>query len=63
MWLGTFLLAYTIILSLTFDENSVQLISMLIPSSLWDCIWFDEMERVNLRLPDNSVRSTFIGYV
>ena len=63
VWLGMFLLAYTIILSLTLDENNVQLICMRILSSLWDWISFDEMKRVNLRLPDNSVRSTFMGYV
>ena len=63
VWLGTFLLAYTIILSLTLDENNVQLICMRILSSFWDSISFDEMKRVNLRPPDNSVRSTFMGYV
>lgn len=63
VWLGTFLLAYTIILSLTLDENNVQLICMRILSSLWDWISFDEMKRVNFRLPDDSVRSTFMGYI
>lgn len=63
MWLGVFVIAYTAILSLTLDENNVQLISMRILSSLWDWISFDPMKQVNLRLPDNSVRHTYMGYV
>ncbi len=63
MWLGVFVIAYTAILSFTLDENNVQLISMRILSSLWDWISFDPMKQVNLRLPDNSVRHTYMGYV
>ena len=63
MWLGVFLIAYTAILSITLDENNVQLISMRILSGLWDWISFDPMKQVNLRLPDNSVRHTHMGYV
>jgi hypothetical protein len=63
MWLGVFAISYTAILSLTLDENNVQLISMRILSSLWDWISFDPMKQVNLRLPDNSVRHTYMVYV
>ncbi|MES3097813.1 type IV secretion system DNA-binding domain-containing protein, partial [Sphingomonas aerolata] len=63
MWLGIFVIAYSTILSLTLDENNIQLISMHILSGLWDWISFDEMKRINLRLPDNSVRHTYMGYV
>ena len=63
MWLGIFVIAYSTILSLTLDENNIQLISMRILSGLWDWISFDGMKRINLRLPDNSVRHTYMGYV
>lgn len=63
MWLGVFAISYTAILSLTLDENNVQLISMRILSSLRDWISFDPMKQVNLLLPDNSVRHTYMGYV
>ena len=63
MWLGVFGIAYFTILSFTLDENNVQLICMRILSSLWDWVALDEMKQVNLRLPDNSVRHTYMGYV
>jgi type IV conjugative transfer system coupling protein TraD len=63
MWLGIFVIAYSTILSLTLDENNIQLITMRILSGLWDWISFDEMKRINLRLPDDSVRHTYMGYV
>ena len=63
MWLGVFAIAYFTILSITLDENNVQLICMRILSSLWDWISFDEMKQVNLRLPNNAVRHTYMGYV
>jgi hypothetical protein len=63
MWLGVFAIAYFTILSFTLDENNVQLICMRILSSLWDWVALDEMKQVNLRLPDNSVRHTYMGYV
>ncbi len=63
MWLGVFVVAYSTILTLTLDENNIQLISMRILSGLWDWIAFDPMKHVNLRLPDNSVRQTYMGYV
>jgi type IV conjugative transfer system coupling protein TraD len=63
MWLGVFVIAYPAILSITLDENNIQLISMRILSSLWDWISFDPMKKINLRLPDNSVRHTYMGYV
>ena len=63
MWLGVFAIAYFTILSITLDENNVQLICMRILSSLWDWISFDQMKEVNLRLPNNAVRHTYMGYV
>lgn len=63
MWLGIFVIAYSTILSLTLDENNIQLITMRILSGLWDWISFDEMKSINLRLPDDSVRHTYMGYV
>lgn len=63
IWLGVFLLAYAIILALTLDENNIQLICNRMLSSAWDWVALDPMKRVNLRMPDDSVRSTFMGYV
>lgn len=63
MWLAIFVLAYSAILSLTLSENNFQLICMRILSALWDWCALDTFKRVNLHLPDNSVRSTFMGYV
>ncbi|WP_333574079.1 type IV secretion system DNA-binding domain-containing protein [Sphingomonas sp.] len=63
MWLVLFALAYTIVLSLTLDENNIQLICMRILSTLWGWVSLDPMKQVNLLLPDGSVRQTHMGYV
>lgn len=63
MWLAIFAMAYTVILSVTLSENNFQLICMRVLSALWDWCALDQFKRVNLHLPDNSVRSTFMGYV
>lgn len=63
IWLGVFLIAYSAILSITLDENNIQLICMRILSSFWDWASLDEMKQVNLRLPDDSVRHTHMGFV
>ena len=63
IWLGTFLIAYATILSIRLNENNFQLISMRILSSLWDWVALDNLKKVNLRMPDNSVHSTVMGYV
>ncbi|MBB5713172.1 hypothetical protein FHT02_004442, partial [Sphingomonas xinjiangensis] len=63
MWLGVVLLAYVVILSVKLDENNVQLICMRVLSGLWEWVALDPMKPVNLRLPDNSVRHTYMGYV
>ncbi|TVV76420.1 type IV secretion system DNA-binding domain-containing protein [Sphingomonas solaris] len=63
MWLGLFAIAYFIILSVTLDENNVQLICMRILSGLWDWVSLDNLKQVNLRLPDGSIHRTIIGYV
>lgn len=52
MWLGVFAIAYSTILTITLDENNIQLISMRILSGIWDWISFDELKRINLRMPD-----------
>ena len=63
MWAGFFFLAYTIILSITLNENNVQLICMRILSALWDWVALDPLKKVNLRMPDNSVHASIMGYV
>ncbi|AXB80120.1 type IV secretion system DNA-binding domain-containing protein [Novosphingobium sp. P6W] len=63
MWLVLFALSYFIILSVTLNENNVQLICMRILSALWDWVALDNLKQVNLRLPDNSVHRTVMGYV
>lgn len=63
MWLGVFVIAYSAILTITLDENNIQLISMRILSGIWDWISFDELKPINLRMPDDSVRHTYMGYV
>lgn len=57
------LVAHTGILSFKLDENNVQLILLRALSGLWDLVSLDEMKQVNLRLPDESVQHTYIGYV
>ena len=63
VWLGTFALAYFIILSITLDENDVQLICQRIISSLWSWMALDELKQVDLRLPDGSLHRTVMAYV
>ncbi|MBB3694861.1 type IV secretion system DNA-binding domain-containing protein [Sphingomonas sp. BK580] len=63
MWLGVFALAYVIILSITLDENNVQLICMRILSSLWNWVALDNLKQVDLRMPDGSLHRTIMGYV
>ncbi|MGN8001394.1 type IV secretion system DNA-binding domain-containing protein [Sphingomonas sp. 22176] len=63
MWLVIFALAYTIVLSITLDENNIQLICMRVLSALWGWVSLDPMKQVNLLLPDGSVRQTYMGYV
>ena len=63
MWLVLFALAYFIILSITLNENNVQLICMRILSGLWDWVALDNLKQVNLRMPDNSVHRSVMGFV
>jgi len=63
MWLVLFGAFYFIILSLTLNENNFQLICMRILSGLWDWCALDNLKRVNLRMPDNSVHPTVMGFV
>jgi type IV conjugative transfer system coupling protein TraD len=63
MWLGTFAISYIIILSITLDENNVQLICMRILSSLWNWVALDNLKQVDLRMPDNTLHRTIMGYV
>ncbi|WP_242121220.1 type IV secretion system DNA-binding domain-containing protein [Sphingomonas lacusdianchii] len=63
MWLIFFAIAYVIILSVTLNENNVQLICMRILSSLWDWVALDNLKAVNLRMPDNSVHRSVMGFV
>jgi type IV conjugative transfer system coupling protein TraD len=63
MWLGVFVIACSTILAITLDENNIQLIAMRILSGIWEWISFDELKRINLRMPDDSVRHTYMGYV
>ena len=63
MWLGVFAIAYITILSITLDENNVQLICMRVLSSLWNWVALDNLKQIDLRMPDNSLHRTIIGYV
>ena len=63
MWLGVFALAYVIILSITLDENNVQLICMRVLAGLWNWVALDNLKQVDLRMPDNSLHRTIMGYV
>ncbi len=63
MWLVLFALAYTIVLSITLNENNIQLICMRILSTLWGWVSLNPMKEVNLKMPDDSVRQTYMGYV
>ena len=63
IWLLLFVVSYFIILSATLNENNFQLICMRILSALWDWVALDNLKQVNLRMPDNSVHRTVMGYV
>ena len=63
MWLILFAIAYVTILSLTLDENNVQLICMRVLSSIWSWVALDNLKQVDLRMPDGSLHRTIIGYV
>lgn len=63
MWLGVFVLAYLIILSITLDENNIQLICMRVLSAIWNWIALDNLKQVDLRMPDGSLHRTIMGYV
>lgn len=63
MWLIFFAIAYVIILSVTLNENNVQLICMRVLSSLWNWVALDNLKAVNLRMPDNSVHRSVMGFV
>jgi len=63
MWLGLFAVAYFIILSLTLDENNVQLICMRMLSGVWNWVQLDQLKQINLKMPDGSIHRTIIGYV
>ncbi len=63
MWLGVFALAHVITLSITLDENNVQLICMRVLADLWNWGALDNLKQVDLRMPDNSLHRTIMGYV
>ena len=63
MWLILFAIAYVTILSLTLDENNVQLICMRVLSGVWSWVALDNLKQVDLRMPDGSLHRTIIGYV
>lgn len=63
MWLGLFVIAYFIILSVTLDENNVQLICMRMLSGVWNWVQLDQLKQINLKMPDGSIHRTIIGYV
>lgn len=63
IWLLLFVVSYFIILSVTLNENNFQLICMRILSALWDWVSLDNLKQVNLRMPDNSVHRSVMGYV
>ncbi|MBJ7499671.1 MAG: type IV secretion system DNA-binding domain-containing protein [Sphingopyxis sp.] len=63
VWFLVFALAYSLILAFTLAEHEIQLILMKIYAFLWDWVEFDPMKRVNLELPDGSIRYTVMAIV
>ncbi|MEP9404410.1 type IV secretion system DNA-binding domain-containing protein [Sphingomonas silueang] len=63
LWGLIFFLAYTVILSLTLDENNVQLICMRVLAWLWEWIGFDQTKAVDLLMSDGSHQRTIMGVV
>ena len=63
VWAVCLALTYTIILSVTLNENNFQLICMRVLAGFWDWCGLDLMKRVHLLLPVNSIRQTAMGYV
>ncbi len=51
------------VLSLTLDENKVQLICMRILAWFWDWVGFDQTKAVDLLMPDGSCQRTVMGMV
>jgi hypothetical protein len=62
MWFGVFALAYVIILPITLDENNVQLICMRVLAGLCNWVALDNLKQVDLRMPDDSLHRTIMGY-
>lgn len=62
-WGVLFFFGYTVILSLTLNENNVQLICMRVLAGLWEWIGFDQSKAVDLIMPDGSRHRTIMGLV
>lgn len=63
VWLFCFAAAYSFILVVTLREHEIELIGMKLYSLLWDFMEFDPMKRVNVTLPDGSIRPIVMAQV
>lgn len=63
VWLFCFAAAYSFILVVTLREHEIELIGMKLYSLLWDFMEFDPMKRVNVTLPDGSIRAIVMAQV
>jgi len=62
-WLFFFTVAYSFILVVTLREHEIQLIGMKLYSLLWSFMEFDPMKRVNVTLPNGSIRPIVMAQV
>ncbi|RIA46233.1 type IV conjugative transfer system coupling protein TraD [Hephaestia caeni] len=63
VWLFCFAAVYTIILTVTLREHEIELIGMKLYSFFWTFMEFDPMKRVNVTLPDGSIRAIVMAQV
>ena len=63
VWLFCFAAAYSFILVVTLREHEIELIGMKLYSLFWDFMEFDPMKRVNVTLPDGSIRAIVMAQV
>ncbi|MCK9549492.1 type IV secretion system DNA-binding domain-containing protein [Aquamicrobium sp.] len=63
VWAFGFAAAYSFILVVTLREHEIGLIGMKLYSLFWNFMEFDPMKRVNVTLPDGSIRAVVMAQV
>lgn len=63
VWFTLFLGVLIVRLNVILDDNEFRMIAMRSLAWIWDYAGLDPMKRVDLLLPDHTMRHTFMGYV